>query len=179
MDSQVESAIELAFNPSTDQNLKGQAYQFLTVLREDPNAWQVCLTLFIRQPSPSEVVRLVCLEIVNSAVQTQRLDQNGLNEVRHRLMEYIRSYCYSACSARRYCCILRAYVPIDMLSPEDLDLTESCGHQIIGAPFARALSVDFREGPIVLNLAVKASDICLPDLVQRRRSLYRLDLCCC
>ncbi|EME89101.1 uncharacterized protein MYCFIDRAFT_62901 [Pseudocercospora fijiensis CIRAD86] len=89
MESQVESAIELAFRPEIDGNLKAQAYQFLTVLREDPNAWQVCLALFTRDPSPSEVVRLVCLEIVNNAVQMQRLDQTGLNQVRQRLMEYI------------------------------------------------------------------------------------------
>lgn len=90
MDTQVESAIELAFNPTTDNNVKAQAYDFLNQLRGAADAWQVCLTLFVRQPSPSEVVRLVCLEIVNNAVQTQRLDHAGLNEVRYRLMEYIR-----------------------------------------------------------------------------------------
>lgn len=90
MDTQVESAIELAFNPTTEHNLKGQAYDFLNVLKQDPNAWQVCLALFTRHPSPSEVVRLVCLEIVNNAVQTQRLDQAGLNDVRYRLMDYVR-----------------------------------------------------------------------------------------
>ncbi|KAI5369774.1 putative armadillo-like helical, exportin-1/Importin-beta, exportin-T [Septoria linicola] len=90
MDTQVESAVELAFSPTTEQNLKGQAYEFLNVLKQDPNAWQVCLTLFTRQPAPSEVVRLVCLEIVNNAVQTQRLEQAGLNDVRYRLMEYVR-----------------------------------------------------------------------------------------
>jgi exportin-T len=90
MEAQVEQAIELAFNPHTDNNTKAQAYDFLNRLREDPNAWQICLALFIRHPAPSEVVRLVCLEIVNNAVQTQRLDQSGLNDVRHRLMEYIK-----------------------------------------------------------------------------------------
>lgn len=90
METQVEQAIELAFDPTTDQNTKVQAYDFLNRLREDVNAWQVCLVLFIRHPTPSEVVRLVCLEIVNNAVQTQRLDQTALNDVRHRLMEYVR-----------------------------------------------------------------------------------------
>jgi exportin-T len=92
MDTQVENAIELAFNPTTDASVKAQAYEFLTVLREDGHgqAWQVCLALFTRQPSPSEVVRLVCLEIVNNAVQTQRLDHTSLNDVRYQLMEYIR-----------------------------------------------------------------------------------------
>ncbi|CAK4031475.1 tRNA exportin [Lecanosticta acicola] len=92
MDSQVESAIDLAFNPGTDGNLKAQAYEFLTQLREASDAWQVCLSLFTRNPGPSEVVRVVCLEIVNSAVQTQRLDQAALNDVRYRLMAYVRRY---------------------------------------------------------------------------------------
>lgn len=92
MDSQVESAIDLAFNPQTDNNLKAQAYEFLTQLREASDAWQVCLSLFTRNPGPSEVVRVVCLEIVNNTVQTQRLDQASLNDVRYRLMEYVRRH---------------------------------------------------------------------------------------
>ena len=90
MDSQVEQAIELAFNPTTDQNLKAQAYDFLNQLRSDPNGWQVCLALFTRPQSPSEVVRIVALEIVNNAVQTQKLEQNTLNYVRESLMGYVR-----------------------------------------------------------------------------------------
>jgi exportin-T len=92
MDSQVEQAIELAFDPRTEQHLKTQAYDFLTRLREDPNGWQVCLTLFTRTPAPSEVVRLVCLEVVNTAVQTQRLDQQSLVYVKESLLGYVRQW---------------------------------------------------------------------------------------
>lgn len=91
MDSQVEQAIELAFNPTTDQNIKTQAYDFLSQLRGDPNGWQVCLTLFTRPQTPSEVVRIVALEIVNNAVQTQKLEQNTLNYIRGALMGYVRT----------------------------------------------------------------------------------------
>lgn len=92
MDAQVEQAIELAFDPRTDQQLKGQAYDFLNQLRQDANGWQVCLTLFTRTPAPSEVVRLVCLEVVNNAVQTQRLDQHSLVYVRDSLLGYVRQW---------------------------------------------------------------------------------------
>ncbi len=92
MDAQVEQAIELAFNPHTDQQLRAQAYEFLNQLKQDPNAWQYCLPLFIRTPSPSEVVRVVCLEMVNNAVQTQRLDQQTLVYVRDSLMSYLRQW---------------------------------------------------------------------------------------
>lgn len=92
MDAQVEQAIELAFNFRTEQHLKSQAFDFLNQLREDPNGWQVCLSLFTRTPAPSEVVRLVCLEVVNNAVQTQRLDQQSLVYVRDSLVGYIRQW---------------------------------------------------------------------------------------
>lgn len=92
MDAQVESAITLAFNPTTDPSLKTQAYDFLSQLRADDTGWHVCLSLFTHlQPRPpDEVVRLVCLEIVNQAVQTQQLGLEGLHFVRERLMGYVR-----------------------------------------------------------------------------------------
>nr|POE86996.1 exportin-t [Quercus suber] len=90
METQVENAIEIAFDPRTEQNLKAQAYHFISTLREDPNGWQVCLALFMRTPSTSEVVRLVCLEIVNNAVQTQNLDQQSSIYVKDSLMGYVR-----------------------------------------------------------------------------------------
>ena len=90
MDAQVESAIEYAFNPTTDQNLKVQAYDFLNQLRTGDNGWHVCLSLFTRPQPPSEVVRLVCLEIVNNAVQMQNLEQYSLQYIRESLMGYVR-----------------------------------------------------------------------------------------
>ena len=92
MESQVESAIELAFNPSTDQHLKAQAYDFLNRLRSDDTGWGVCLALFTREPNlPSEVVRIVCLEVVNNAVQTLKLSRYDLQVVRERLVGYVRA----------------------------------------------------------------------------------------
>lgn len=95
--TQISSAIELAFNPTTSQDLKAQAYEFLNALRADPNAWMVCLEIFTSDtdhtsstPPPSEVVRIVCLEIVNNAVQSGTvLDMSGLEFVREKLMSYV------------------------------------------------------------------------------------------
>lgn len=90
MDTQVENAIELVFNPATDNNVKAQAYGFLDQLRQDSNSWQVCLTLFVRPTAPSEVVRVVSLEILNNAVQSQQLDQQSQVYIRDSLMGYVR-----------------------------------------------------------------------------------------
>ncbi|KAF2859034.1 Xpo1-domain-containing protein [Piedraia hortae CBS 480.64] len=90
MDSQVEQAIEISFDPRSNQQIKAQAYDFLTRLREDASASQLCLELFTRTPPPSEVVRLVSMEMVNNAVQTQHLDLQSLLYVKENLMRYVR-----------------------------------------------------------------------------------------
>ncbi|MCJ1382803.1 pre-tRNA nuclear export protein [Xylographa soralifera] len=92
MDAQVENAIEIAWNPQSDQNLKSQAFEFLNQLRSEPQGWQVCLTLATREPRASEVVRHVALEVVNNTIQGRQVDEQGLLFVRDSLMNYVRSY---------------------------------------------------------------------------------------
>ncbi|MCJ1394942.1 pre-tRNA nuclear export protein [Xylographa bjoerkii] len=92
MDAQVENAIEIAWNPQSDQNLKSQAFEFLNQLRSEPQGWQVCLALATREPRASEVVRHVALEVVNNAIQARQVDEQGLLFVRDSLMNYIRAY---------------------------------------------------------------------------------------
>ena len=59
-------------------------------LRNDSQAWQVCVSLFTRTPNTSEVVRLVTLEIVNNAIQVQSLDQQSLLYLKEALLDYVR-----------------------------------------------------------------------------------------
>ncbi|KAI1735563.1 Exportin-T [Xylaria scruposa] len=94
MESQIENAIEIAWNPASDNNLKGQAFEYLDRLRYDPQAWQVCqacVSLFTRRQHPSEVVRLVPLEIVNQIIHVQALTPQSLVSLRDVLLEYIRA----------------------------------------------------------------------------------------
>ncbi|KAK3375431.1 armadillo-type protein [Podospora didyma] len=90
MDAQIESAIEIAWNPTSDQSLKSQAFDFLNRLRTDPQGWQVCTGLFTQTPRRSEVVRLVSLEVVNHAVHAQLLDRASLAFLKDSLVDYIR-----------------------------------------------------------------------------------------
>ncbi|KUJ21036.1 Exportin-T [Mollisia scopiformis] len=90
MDTQVENAIEIAWNPASDQSLKAQAFEFLNQLRSDPSGQQACISLFTRNPKCSDVVRLVCLDVVNNAIQTQQLDNQSLSHVKETLLEYVR-----------------------------------------------------------------------------------------
>lgn len=87
---QVENAIEIAWNPRSEQNLKAQAFDFLNQLRADPSGRQACVALFTRNPKPSDVVRLVSLDVVNNAIQTQQLDAESLNHIKETLLDYIR-----------------------------------------------------------------------------------------
>lgn len=90
-EEQVSSIVELAFDPTTDRNLQSQAQDFLNRLRSDNEGWQVCLSIFTRsEPSPSEVVRIVCLDVVNHAVQTHRLEQQNLVYIKESLMGYVK-----------------------------------------------------------------------------------------
>ncbi|OAA55590.1 tRNA exportin [Niveomyces insectorum RCEF 264] len=88
--SQIEKAIEIAWSPTSDASLKGQAFDYLHQLRADPQAWQLCVALFTSTPRTSDVVRLISLEIVNNAVQTQALDGQSLAFLKNTLLEYIR-----------------------------------------------------------------------------------------
>ncbi|KAI9798068.1 MAG: pre-tRNA nuclear export protein [Piccolia ochrophora] len=88
MEAQVESAIEIAGNPASDQTLKAQAFDFLDRLRSEPTGWRACLTLFTRLPRASEVVRHVSLEVINTAIQSKILDLQSLIYVRDELRLY-------------------------------------------------------------------------------------------
>jgi exportin-T len=90
---QIISAVQLAWSPTSDPNLKRQAFDYVNQLRQEPSAWQPCLTIFTQIPKQVEVVRVFCLEIVNNAVQAGVVDQQGLKVVKEQLMAYLqRSY---------------------------------------------------------------------------------------
>ncbi|KAK7402903.1 pre-tRNA nuclear export protein [Neonectria punicea] len=90
MEVQVQNAVEILSNPTSDQSLKEQAFEYLNQLRTDPQGWQPCTTLFAQTPRSSEVVRLVCLEVVNYAVHTQGLDPASLGFLKDTLLQYCR-----------------------------------------------------------------------------------------
>ncbi|KAI9726575.1 MAG: pre-tRNA nuclear export protein [Chrysothrix sp. TS-e1954] len=89
MDAQCENAIEVAWNPSSDQALKQQAFDFLDRFRQDPSAWQTCLRLFTRDPRASDVVRHTALEIFNNALQTGQLSKQEGIQAKEPFMSYI------------------------------------------------------------------------------------------
>jgi exportin-T len=86
---QVVSAIQIAWDPSANQSLKRQAFDYVNQLRQEPSAWQPCLSIFTREPRKPEVVRVFCLEIVNNAVQGGLVDLQGLKLVKEQILSYL------------------------------------------------------------------------------------------
>ena len=96
---QVQNAIEVAFDARADVTLKSQAYDFLNQLRSEPQGWQICLSLALRDPRPTEVVRHVSLDIVNNAMKTGQLGDQDLVLVRDNIVAYVRNIYGSAQSS--------------------------------------------------------------------------------
>src|SRR5579862_4228079 len=79
----VEKAVQIAWNPTSDQDLKAQAFDFLNQLRSDPSGGQVCLTLFTAFPKREEVVRHFALDMVGNSIQNSQLDAQSLGYVKN------------------------------------------------------------------------------------------------
>lgn len=84
------SAIEIAWSPTSDQNLRVQATEYCNQLRNDQSAWQPCISIFTKIPAYSDVVRIFVLEIVNNAIQGGTLDIQALDTIKNELLRYLR-----------------------------------------------------------------------------------------
>ncbi|KAL8783023.1 MAG: hypothetical protein Q9213_004920 [Squamulea squamosa] len=88
MEAQVENAIEIASTPTADRSLKSQALEFISQLPTQPESRRICLSLFIREPRCSEVVRHTSLDVLDNAIGSGRLDIPALNILRENLVTY-------------------------------------------------------------------------------------------
>ncbi|KIX02877.1 uncharacterized protein Z518_08820 [Rhinocladiella mackenziei CBS 650.93] len=92
MSFQIVSAIQIAYDPSSDPNLKRQAFDYVNQLRQEPSAWQPCLVISLQVPRQPAVIRVFCLEVVNNAVQAGLVDQQDLKTTKEQIMTYLREF---------------------------------------------------------------------------------------
>ncbi|KIW48210.1 uncharacterized protein PV06_00822 [Exophiala oligosperma] len=92
MDDQIISAIQIAYSPTSDPTLKRQAFDYVNQLRQEPSAWQPCLSISLQVPRQPMVIRIFCLEIVNNALQAGLVDQAGLKVIKDQLMAYLHKF---------------------------------------------------------------------------------------
>ena len=88
---QIENAVQISFNPSSDQNLKSQAFAFLDQVRQDKASWQPCLSLACRVPRGADVVRHFSLDVINAVVSAGQLDAQDLLVLRDTSLSYLRN----------------------------------------------------------------------------------------
>jgi len=97
MSSQIVSAIQIAYDPAADPALKRQAFDYVNQLRQEPSAWQPCLSLSTQLPRQPPVIRIFSLETVNNALQAGLVDEQGLKLVKEQLLSYLQK-CYGPMS---------------------------------------------------------------------------------
>lgn len=93
MSIQIVSAIEIAYDPAADPALKRQAFDYVNQLRQEPSAWQPCLSLSTQLPRQAPVIRIFALETVNNALQAGLVDEQGLKVIKEQLLSYLQQ-CY-------------------------------------------------------------------------------------
>jgi exportin-T len=84
------SAIEIAWNPKSEQSLRVQATDYCNRLRNDRSVWQPCISIFTKTPRHSDVIRIFVLEIINSTIQGGALDIQALSAVKDEILRYLR-----------------------------------------------------------------------------------------
>ncbi|CAN8097199.1 unnamed protein product [Discula destructiva] len=92
MESQIENAISIAGDYRSDQALKQQAFDFLQHIKTNAQAWQAAVSILMRSPPAADITRVVCLEVINTAVMMEN-DSNYLLALKDTFLDYIkRSY---------------------------------------------------------------------------------------
>ncbi|TGZ82397.1 Exportin-T [Ascodesmis nigricans] len=94
MDTQLEQAITIASTPgAASPDISQQALNYVQSVRESDDGWQAALQLFSRSPRASETVRLVSLDILNTAVERRKATQpdDAIQYIKQALVEYIQS----------------------------------------------------------------------------------------
>jgi exportin-T len=89
LNDQIVSAIQIAFDHTAAQTYKREAFDYVNELRQQPTAWQPCLSIFTQEPRQPEVVRIFCLDIVNNAIQSGQVDHQNLKLVKEQILSYV------------------------------------------------------------------------------------------
>ncbi|KAK9766337.1 pre-tRNA nuclear export protein [Basidiobolus ranarum] len=88
---QIEQAVACALSPNAEASLKSQATQYCEQIKASPEGWQLCLSLFVREPKSSSEARLFSLQVVEDVLQNRfnTLDASHALYIRQTFMEFI------------------------------------------------------------------------------------------
>jgi exportin-T len=85
--------VDILTNPGTTQDVYTQAMNFIHEIRASPDGWQPCLSLFVRNPQPSEAVRIVGLDVILGAINARinNPTDESLQYIKQVLFEYVQT----------------------------------------------------------------------------------------
>ncbi|KAI8578810.1 hypothetical protein K450DRAFT_245632 [Umbelopsis ramanniana AG] len=88
---QIEQAVLCALSPNVDPALKLQANTYCEQIKDSPDGWQMCLSLFVKEPKAIPQARFFALQVLELTFQTRfdSLDQAAVEYIRQTLMEYV------------------------------------------------------------------------------------------
>lgn len=88
---QFEQAVAILTNPGTSPEISQQAFNYIQEVRASSDGWQPCLVLFVRDPQPSEYVRVVGLDIILAAINARINNpaDESLQYIKQVLFDYV------------------------------------------------------------------------------------------
>ncbi|KAL1916477.1 uncharacterized protein VTP21DRAFT_5668 [Calcarisporiella thermophila] len=103
MEQQVEQAVACALSPHSDAQLKSQAIAYLDQVKASPDGWQLCLSIFVKEPKRPPEVRLFGLQGLDDALRNSSMDAQALLFLRQTLLEFVnREYVLSSVAEPQY-----------------------------------------------------------------------------
>ncbi|KAF5121768.1 hypothetical protein DV452_000623 [Geotrichum candidum] len=89
MEDQLEQAVNIAISGTSDASLKQQAIGYCTQVKESPDGWQVCLSLYTGSFKRSPESRFFALQVIDAALP--RLSQEELQYVQSNLFTFVKT----------------------------------------------------------------------------------------
>ena len=87
--TQVENAINIAWDHTSPPDIKQQALNFIHQLRTDPASWQVCLPLFVQERQPPDTTRHFLLDALNNSIKSDQVDNQSRAYMKETLWTYV------------------------------------------------------------------------------------------
>ncbi|KAG4304608.1 hypothetical protein PORY_002001 [Pneumocystis oryctolagi] len=91
MEASVDQAVNIMLQPDVDLSLKQQAITFCDQIKNSPEGWQVCLSLFTKIPKISEQTRLFALQVLGYAVESS----NRINDLAPESLDFIKTQIFN------------------------------------------------------------------------------------
>ncbi|ODV96696.1 hypothetical protein PACTADRAFT_1281 [Pachysolen tannophilus NRRL Y-2460] len=87
MDDQIQQAVEIACNPSANNELKQEALQFIKEVKTSNDGWESCLSLLHKNQSISEQTKFFIFQVLDEKIEDLNNDQ--LLHLKNCLFQYV------------------------------------------------------------------------------------------